>query len=51
MTKAQTTTVVEEAARLLRENPSWKYYECINRAKEIITNERNEVSHRRRQNS
>lgn len=39
MTKAQITTVAELAARLLKENPSWKYYECINKAKEMIEDE------------
>lgn len=40
MTKVQVTTVVELAAKLLRENPSWKYYECINKAKELIKDEK-----------
>jgi predicted dehydrogenase len=39
MAKKQITTVAEESARLLRENPTWKYYECIRKAKEMISNE------------
>lgn len=30
------TTAVEEAARLLRENPSWTYKQAIQKAKELI---------------
>ncbi|MDR7856329.1 hypothetical protein [Tissierella sp.] len=39
MTKKQITTAVEEAARLLRENPDWTYKRAIARAKEMISNE------------
>ncbi|WMM24024.1 hypothetical protein RBU61_13980 [Tissierella sp. MB52-C2] len=39
MAKKQITTIAVEAARLLRENPTWKYYECIRKAKELISNE------------
>lgn len=39
MTKKQITTAVEEAARLLRENPSWTYKKAIAKAKEVIGNE------------
>ena len=39
MTEKQVTTAVEEAARLLRENPSWTYKKAIERAKEVICNE------------
>ena len=30
------TTAVDEAARLLRENPDWTYKEAIKKAKELI---------------
>ncbi|WP_312906821.1 hypothetical protein [Tissierella praeacuta] len=36
MTKKQITTAVEEAARLLRENPTWTYKKAIDKAKEIL---------------
>lgn len=39
MTKVQITTAVEEAARLLRENPDWTYKKAIDKAKEMITDE------------
>ena len=39
MTKKQIVIVAEEAARLLKANPTWKYYECINKAKEMILDE------------
>lgn len=39
MTKKQITTVVEEAARLLKDNPTWTYKKAINRAKEMIEDE------------
>ena len=39
MTKAQITTAVEEAARLLRENPTWTYKKAIAKAKEMIAGE------------
>ena len=39
MTKTQISTVVEEAARLLRENPSWTYKKAIAKAKEVIQDE------------
>ncbi len=39
MTKAKITTAVEEAARLLRENPHWTYKKAIDKAKEMIADE------------
>ncbi len=33
--------VVEEAVKILNENPHLKYYEAINRAKEVLKDERN----------
>lgn len=36
MTKKQITTAVEEAARLLRENPDWTYKKAIDKAKESL---------------
>lgn len=36
MTKKQITTAVEEAARLLIENPSWTYEKIINKAREVM---------------
>ncbi|WMM26800.1 hypothetical protein RBU61_08985 [Tissierella sp. MB52-C2] len=39
MAKKQITTIAAEVARLLRENPTWKYYECIRTAREMISNE------------
>lgn len=30
------TATVDEAARLLRENPSWGYKEAIDKAKELL---------------
>jgi hypothetical protein len=39
MAKKQITTIAEETARLLRENPTWKYYERIRKVKEMISNE------------
>lgn len=38
MTKKQITTAVDEAARLLRENPDWTYKKAIDKAKELIEN-------------
>ena len=35
MTEKQVTTAVEEAARLLRENPSCTYKKAIEKAKEL----------------
>ncbi|MBC8590639.1 hypothetical protein [Wansuia hejianensis] len=40
MTKAQITTAVEEAARLLRENPELTYKEAIDAAKEMIEDDK-----------
>lgn len=39
MNKTQIITVSEEAARLLRENPTWTYKKAIDKAKEMIGNE------------
>lgn len=36
MTKKQITTAVDEAARLLRENPDWTYKKAIDKAKESL---------------
>lgn len=36
MTKAKITTTVEEAARLLRENPHWTYKKAIDKAKDLL---------------
>lgn len=40
MTKKQITSAVEEVARLLRENPTWTYKKAIDKAKEMISNEK-----------
>ena len=39
MAKEQITTAVEEAARLLRENPTWTYQEAIEKAKKMVADE------------
>lgn len=36
MNSKKITEVVEEAARLLRENPSWTYKKAIETAKEVL---------------
>ena len=38
MTKTQISKAVEEAARLLKENPSWSYQEIINKTREVMQN-------------
>lgn len=40
MTKQQITDAIEEVARLLIENPSWTYKKAIDKAKEMISNEK-----------
>lgn len=40
MTEKQISNAVEQAARLLRENPDWTYKKAIDKAKEMISNER-----------
>lgn len=39
MTNENTTEIVEEAAKLLRDYPEMKYYEAIEKAKEVFKNE------------
>ncbi len=39
MTDKRINEIVEEAARLLRDNPSLKYYEAIERAKDEFKKE------------
>lgn len=34
--KKRITTAVEEAARLLRENPDWTYKQAIEKARELV---------------
>lgn len=36
MNKTQIITISEEAAKLLRENPTWTYKKAIDKAKEIL---------------
>ena len=36
MTEKQISNAVEEAARLLRENPDWTYKKAIDEAKEYL---------------
>lgn len=43
MNKKQITTVVEEAARLLKENPTWTYKKAMDEAKEMISGENTET--------
>ena len=39
MTEIEIKRGTEEAARLLRENPSWTYKQAIDKAKEVIQDE------------
>lgn len=39
MTNENTTEIVEEAAKLLRDYPEMKYYEAIEKAKEVLEDE------------
>lgn len=43
MTNENTTEIVEEAARLLRDYPHLKYYEAINKAKEVLKDGRDNL--------
>ena len=36
MNKTKIITISEEAAKLLRENPTWTYKKAIDKAKEIL---------------
>ncbi|MGJ0848428.1 hypothetical protein ACR77J_17195 [Tissierella praeacuta] len=38
--KTKIITISEEAAKLLRENPTWTYKKAIDKAKEMISNEK-----------
>ncbi|WP_313232480.1 hypothetical protein [Tissierella praeacuta] len=40
MNKTKIITISEEAAKLLRENPTWTYKKAIDKAKEMISNEK-----------
>jgi len=43
MDENRITMIVDEAARLLRENPDWTYKEAIEKAKGMILNEDSKV--------
>lgn len=40
MDENRITMIVDEAARLLRENPGWTYRQAIEKAEEMILNEK-----------